>query len=412
MNATTRATKPKSSIKHTLAGSIDLPLVIVVITLLAIGFLMVYSASWQYLVNNGFSQYFTVSRQIMWGIIGCAVAIFLAFFDYHRIRRWIVVIMFTTLILLVSVLIFGKTDAGTPKRGLFNGSIQPSELAKLVIILYLSFWLYSKREVMNQWSFGLIPLMVILGITAGLILMQPDVSAAATVIVLGGTMFFIAGGKLRQILTVVVVAGLLGLLVVFVYSPARNRLISYWSGLQNPESASDQVKWSLEAIINGGFFGVGIGRSTTKFIGLPVAQTDSIFAVITEELGLLGGFFIIACYVALLWRGLTIAKRAKDDLGKWLAAGITFWISLEAAINIGTVVGIVPVAGNALPLISAGGSSLVVIMAGIGILLSIARYSKQNSSASEGSSRGTVVDLRRGDGRRSVSGPVDPTSTH
>ncbi|MHC1741380.1 MAG: FtsW/RodA/SpoVE family cell cycle protein [Anaerolineaceae bacterium] len=411
MNTTSVAAKPKT-IKHFFTDNFDLPLGIAVITLMAIGFLMVYSASWQYLVNNGLSQYYTVTRQIAWALVGIVVVIFLTFFDYHRIRRWVVLIMLVTLALLLAVLIFGDNSTGGPQRGLFNGSIQPSELAKLVIILYLCFWLYSKHDVLDQWSFGLIPLMTILGITAGLILAQPDVSAAATIILLGGILFYIANGKLRQILTVIVVAGLLGFLVVMVYKSARIRLVDYWNGIQNPEHASDQVKWSLEAIINGGFFGAGIGRSTTKFIGLPVAQTDSIFAVITEELGLLGAFVVIALYIVILWRGLTISSRSKDDLGKWLAAGVTLWIFLEAAINIGTVVNLIPVAGNALPFISAGGSNMVTMLAGIGILMGIARQSKLSKSVSEGSSRGAVVDLRRGDRRRSISRPVDPSGTH
>jgi cell division protein FtsW len=411
MNATTATAKPKT-VKHFFTDNFDLPLGIAVLTLLGIGFLEVYSASWQYLVYNGLSQYYTVSRQIAWALVGIVIAVFLTFFDYHRIRRWVVLIMGATLLLLLAVLVFGKASNGGPVRSLFSGSIQPSEFSKLVIILYLCFWLYSKHDVLDQWSFGLIPLMTILGITAGLILAQPDVSAAATIILLGGILFYIAGGKLRQILTVVVVAGVLGFLVVVVYKSARVRLTDYWNGLQNPEHASDQVKWSLEAVINGGVFGVGIGRSTTKFIGLPVAQTDSIFAVITEELGLLGAFFLIAMYLVILWRGLTIAHRAKDDLGKWLAAGITLWIFIEAAINIGTVVNLIPVAGNALPLISAGGSSMVTMLAGIGLLMGIARSSKLSPTVSEGSSRGTVVDLRRGDRGRNVSRPVDPSGTH
>lgn len=410
MNTTSGTAQPKT-IRHFFTDNFDLPLGIAVITLLAMGFLMVYSASWQYLVNNGLSQYYTVTHQIEWAAIGVTVAIFLTFFDYHRIRRWVVLIMVAMLAMLLGVLIFSQGNSG-PQRALFNGSIQPSEFAKLVIILYLCFWLYSKRDVLDQWSFGLIPLMTILGVTAGLILAQPDVSAAATIILLGGILFYIAGGKLRQILTVVVVAGVVGLLVVLVYKNARIRLVDYWNGIQNPEHASDQVKWSLEAIINGGFFGAGLGRSTTKFIGLPVAQTDSIFAVITEELGLLGAFFVIALYLVILWRGLTISHRAKDDLGKWLAAGITLWIFIEALINIGTVVNLIPVAGNALPFISAGGSSLVTLLAGIGILMGIARNEKLNKSVSEGSSRGKVVDLRRGDRWGSVPRPVDPTGTH
>lgn len=410
MNATNAVPARTKSVRNFFTDNFDLPLGIAVITLLVIGFLEVYSASWQYLVSRNLSQYYTVTRQMAWALLGTLIAIFLTFFDYHRIRRWIVVIMIVTLALLLGVLVFGNSDAG-PQRSLFNGSIQPSELAKLVIILYLCFWLYSKKDVLDQWSFGLIPLMTILGITAGFILAEPDVSAAATIILLGGILFFIAGGKLRQILTVVVVAGVLGFLVVMVYKSAKTRLVDYWNGLQNPEHASDQVKWSLEAIINGGVFGVGIGRSTTKFIGLPVAQTDSIFAVITEELGLVGAFVIVALYLVILWRGLVISNRAKDELGKWLAAGITFWIFIEAMINIGTVVNLIPVAGNALPFISAGGSNMITMLAAIGILMGIARNSKLSKSVSEGSSRGQVVDLRRGDRRRSVSGPVDLSGT-
>jgi cell division protein FtsW len=279
-----------------------------------------------------------------------------------------------------------------------------------MVIIYLCFWLDSKKESMNKLTFGLLPLMAIVGGTAGFILMQPDISAAATVILLGGIMFFIAGGKLRQILLVLAVGGLLGFLVVKAFPTASTRLSDYWNGLQNPEQASDHVKWSLEAIINGGVFGVGIGRSTTKFIGLPVASTDSIFAVIAEEMGLVGAFITLGLYIAFIWRGLTIANRAKDDLGKWLAGGITIWIAVEAIINIGVLVNLLPFAGNALPFISSGGSSLVTVFAGIGILFSIARQSKLEPVVSERSVPHAVVDLRRGDRRGSVSRPVSPSS--
>jgi len=389
--------------KLSLRESIDLPLVVIVFTLFAFGLLMVYSASWQFASGNGNSEYTTVIKQFGFGILGFIAAMVLTFFDYHRFRRWIVPIMAVTLVALLAVVLFGQETEFGARRGLFNGSIQPSELAKLVIILYLSFWLYSKREVLDQWTFGLIPMMLIVGLTAGLILTQPDVSAAATIIFLGVVMFFIAGGKLKQLIIVFVVTAALGFLIVQINSNASTRLSDYWSGLQNPENASDHVKWSLEAIINGGVFGVGIGRSTTKFIGLPVAPTDSIFAVIAEETGLIGAFFVILLYVLLLWRGITIANRAKDDLGKWLASGVTLWIIIEAAINMGVIVNLVPFAGNALPFISAGGSSLVTVMAGIGIIMGVARTSKLHQTSPEGIKKNAVVDLRRRDRRGSVS---------
>jgi len=409
MNANLTPTPRARIRKLAFRENFDLPLLLVVMTLFIIGLLMVYSASWQFARQQGNSEYMTVLKQFIYGILGIGAAIFLTFYDYHKFTRWVVPAMLATIVLLIGVLLFGQETQYGAKRGLFAGSIQPSELAKLMVIVYLSFWIYSKKETLNQWSLGLIPLMAIVGFTAGLILAQPDVSAAATVIVLGGVLFFIAGGKLRQILLVVVVTAILGVLVVLINNNASTRLKDYWSGLQNPEQASDHVKWSLEAIINGGLFGVGIGRSTTKFIGLPVAPTDSIFAVIAEETGLLGTFAILALYVAFLWRGLTIANRAKDDLGKWLACGITLWITIEAVINTGVLVNLLPFAGNALPLISSGGSSLVTTLAAIGILMNVARNSKLEVVASERSTPHAVVNLRRGDRRRSVSRPVDPS---
>lgn len=388
----------------------DLPLAVIVITLFAIGLLMVYSASWQYAVGRGDSEYKTVLRQLGIGIVSIVGAGLITFIDYRLYKKFVVWGMLGIVVLCLLVLLFGQATELGARRGLLSGSIQPSEFAKLGIIIYLSFWLYSKRDTLDRWTFGIIPLMGIVGITAGLILAQPDISAAATIIVLGGMLFFIAGGKLHQILIVVLVTGLLGLLVVKISDTASTRLSDYWGGLQDPKNASDHVKWSLEAIINGGIFGVGIGRSTTKFIGLPVAVTDSIFSVIAEETGLLGAFVILALYVALLWRGMKIASRARDDLGKWMASGISLWIFLEAAINTGVLVNLLPFAGNALPLISSGGSSLVTTFAGIGILMGIARQSRLDPATSERSTTHAVVDLRRRNRGRSVSGPVRSAS--
>ncbi len=391
----------------------DLPLLIIVVTLFAIGLLMVYSASWQFARYQGYSEHGTVLRQMGIGAIGIIGMIVITFIDYHRYKRYVVLGMLLIVVLLAATLFFGSSDTASPKRGLFSGSVQPSEFAKLMVIIYLSFWLDSKRDAINKFTFGLIPLAAIVGFTAGLILAQPDVSAAATVVLLGGILFYIAGGKLTQILVVLGITAVLGVLVVKVSSTASTRLLDYWNGLQNPEQASDHVKWSLEAIINGGVFGVGIGRSTTKFIGLPVASTDSIFSVIAEETGLLGAFVVLALYIAFIWRGLTIAFRAKDDLGKWLASGITIWIALEAAINTGVLVNLLPFAGNALPFISSGGSSLVTVFAGVGLLFGIARQSKLDPQqpVSERSIPHAVVDLRRGDRRGRVSRSVRPSST-
>jgi cell division protein FtsW len=256
---------------------------------------------------------------------------------------------------------------------LYEGSYQPSELAKVVTIVYLSMWLYAKRQVLHHVSLGLVPLGVILGIIGGLVYQQPDLSAAATLLLLGGLLFFLAGGALAQIGLLLIVALVAGFAVVQLNPTGSVRVAEFLAGLKNPTEASYHVQRSYEAIVNGGFFGMGIGRAQSKLTGLPVPPTDSIYAVVVEELGLLGAVGVILLYAGLVWRGLVIARRAPDMLGTLLATGLVMWIGLEAGINMMVMVGLLPFAGNALPFISAGGSNLVSCLAAIGILLNISR---------------------------------------
>jgi len=382
---------------------LDVPVLLLTLMLLVIGMLFVFSASWQFASLQDLPTTYLLARQLVFAAIGSLLAIILSLFDYHRYQRLLVPMVLLVLAALGLTLILGNKVNGAV-RTLANGSIQPSEIAKLTIIIYLSFWLHAKRDVINKWTFGLLPLTLILGAFMGLILLQPDISAAFTVFMLGGILFFLAGGELRQIILVLVAAGLVGWLVVSVYQNGQNRILEWVAGLQDPAKSSDHVIRSIEAIVRGGFFGVGIGRGVTKFTGLPVPWTDSIFAVIIEETGLAGALVLISIYVGFLWRGIQIARRAPDDLGRLLASGISIWIAFEAVINMGQMVNLVPFAGNALPLISYGGSSMVVDLAGIGILMNVARSSSQKESATvDGRSYSAVVDLRRRDRRRRVS---------
>ena len=409
--ATKSAQKRPTVIRRlSLRDSIDLPLVVIVLTLFAIGLLMIYSASWQFAINQGLSEYSVVLRQAVIGLAGIVGIVILTYIDYHSYQKYVVWGMGIIILLCVSVLAFGTETQFGARRGLFGGSVQPSEFAKLGVIVYLSFWLHSKKETLHKWSYGFFPLLFIIGVIALLIFFQPDISAAATIILIGGIMFFIAGGKFSQIVIVLLFVAIAGLIIFNISDTASTRVTDYWNGLQNPQNASDHVKWSLEAIINGGIFGVGIGRSTTKFIGLPVATTDSIFAVLTEETGIIGGIVVIGLFVALLWRGLYIAEHAHDNLGKWLAGGISLWIFIEAIINIGVLLNLLPFAGNALPLISSGGSSLITTLAAIGILMGISRQSKIASYNAERSPKRAVVDMRRRDRRGSLPSAGSPSS--
>lgn len=384
-------------------GGFDIPLLLTIVALLVFGLVILYSASWDFSLAAFENPLQMFSRQVLWMVVGLVIAALLARLDYHRWRKLALLAMALTIILLISVLLLSEIRFNA-KRALFDGSVQPSELAKLVSIIYLAVWMFSKRQSLQNIQLGLIPLGMILGIVGGLIYLQPDLSAAATVFILGGLLFFLAGGDLKQI-TLLLLAALIGGWAVVQFSDTgRERIFDFVAGIQDPTQASYHVRRSFEAIVNGGIFGTGIGRGETKLLGLPVPPTDSIFAVIAEELGLIGSVVLIGLYAALVWRGMLIARRAPDMLGTLLASGMALWIGLEALINMSVMVGLMPFAGNALPFISAGGSNLVVSLAAIGILLNISRQSSEAArDGNDWRSFGAVVDLRWRNRRRRVS---------
>ena len=394
-----------SSVKKRARG-VDIPLMLTVVALIVFGLIMLYSASFDFSFNEFGSPTYMFSRQVKWLGVGLLFAFGLSKFDYHHWRSVIVFAMLGTIGLLITVLFINEIRLGA-SRSLYEGSYQPSEIAKLISVIYLAVWLYAKRDFLHDLSLGLIPLGVILGIIGGLIYLQPDLSAAGTVLVLGGLLFFLAGADIKQIVFLLILAIFMGWVIVQFSVTGQDRVASFLAGLQDPTHASYHVQRSFEAVIKGGFFGVGLGQADTKLTGLPFAPTDSIFAVIAEELGLFGSMLLMCLYATLVWRGLVIARRAPDMLGTLLASGVTFWIGMEALINMAVMVGLMPFAGNALPFISAGGSNLVSTLSAIGIMLNISRQSSESVKKEEKDWRsfGAVVDLRRGNGRRSVSRP-------
>jgi cell division protein FtsW len=396
-----RTGKRSKTVHKTLYLGFDLPLFLVTVTLVIFGLLMVYSASYDYSLSWYGDASTIFKRQITWlglGLVGAAVLVWL---DYHILQRVAVILMGLTLFSLIAVF-FTNEVRNNAVRTLLGGSVQPSELAKLVTVIYLAVWLYARRDQLEDVSIGLFPLAAILGLLGGLIFLQPDLSAVATIVFLGGTMFFLAGGALRQIGLLIVGGLLVGWIVVQLSSTGSNRVAEYIQGVKDPMMASYHVRRALEAFANGGWFGVGIGKAATKVTGLPVPPTDSIFAVVGEETGFLGAGGLILLYLTLLWRGLTISRRAPDGLGALLAAGLSLWIALEAFVNMAVMVNLLPFAGNALPFISAGGSNLVVSLAAVGILLNISRKSEQSSEENE-RTFSAVIDLRRRDRRGRIS---------
>ncbi|MBN2045662.1 MAG: FtsW/RodA/SpoVE family cell cycle protein [Anaerolineales bacterium] len=381
---------------------IDPVLLIAIVFLVLFGLVMVFSASWEmsyYEYEGSHTKMFT--RQLIFTLVGVAAAFVAAYFDYHNFRRLALLLMGATVGLLILVQILQNVRFNAV-RTLYEGSGMPSEMAKLVLIIYLSVWLYNKRHQLNKVGFGLIPLAIIIGFLAGLIIVQPDVSAAFTLVILGGIMFFVAGGDLKQIFILLAVTFLVGLVVIQVQPTAQDRISDYLQGLRDPREAHPHVQRSIEAFARGGLFGMGIDKSETKTHGLPVPPTDSIFAVTAEETGLLGTTVMIGLYVILTLRGFKIAREAPDMLGQLLAIGITFWLMMEALINMGMMVGLVPFAGNALPFVSLGGTSMLFSLSSIGILMNVSRQSRASRKTDERKEY-APVGVRRGERGRDLS---------
>jgi cell division protein FtsW len=349
----------------------DAWLLLLVLIMLAFGLVMVYSASWDvsWRLTGDPSALFW--RQVSNLGIALTMAAILALIPLRWLRKLALPLIGLAMLMLLTVLIINV--GGSPRRSFLSGSVQPSELAKLAVIIYLAVWMESKGVKLADWGYGFLPLMGITGIVGGLILLQPDLSAVLTVSIVAMVMFYLAGAKAVQTLLITLGSTGIGYLLVRVTNTGRQRWADYTAGLVNIEQASYHVQRSLQAFFGGGLLGRGLGASQEKFGLLPAPHTDSIYAVIGEELGLVGALLVLILFVLLLWRGFKIAQESPDRLSMLLASGITFWIGVEALVNMSVLLGLLPFAGNALPFFSYGGSSLLMTMAGVGLLLNISR---------------------------------------
>jgi len=397
---------PKISFLNTL----DIPLILIVLVLFVFGLVILYSASMPIAYYSGVdvSPWDYVSRQGLFGLLGLTGAFFLAWIDYRVWKKFMLIALFGTWAVLFLVLIMGTVRHGAT-RTFFDGSVQPSELAKVLIILYLAFWIKGKQENLKKLTFWVIPIGFVLGITAVLLVLEPDYSAVLTLVMISSVILFLANLDWKQIVLIGLFAVLSFFLVIRISTTGSVRWGQFVSGYQDPQQALTQVKRAIESVIDGGVFGVGIGQGTVKFTGLEVGQSDTIFTVIAEEMGLIGCIFVLALFLLLLWRGFKIAVESEDLAGRLIAAGISSWIVLEAFINIGSLFNILPIGGNTLPFFSLGGSSLVSIMTGIGFILSVGRVN-QIKKLQERSPFSAIVDLRWRDRRRGVSRSSRPAS--
>jgi len=338
------------------------------VALLALGLMMVYSSSshMSYEMRGDTAYFF--KRQLMWLGIG-TLAMFVTIWLPHKYWTKLSVPVMAGTLLLLLILVISKQG-----RQLLGQSVSPVELAKLAVVVYIGHWLSSKGELLRKLPYGLLPFTIMIGVIAGLVMAQPDISEAMVIVLVSVAMFFLAGADLRQFL-IGFGGGIVAFVLVIRQLPiAMTRLAPFFTDWQNPLASSIwQLKEGVIGLGSGGLLGFGPGQGRMKYWWLPLAHTDSVFSVVGEELGLVGSLGLIALFVLITYRGLRIAGRAPDSFGGLLAAGITCWIAFQALINIAVVTGTIPFTGIALPFISVGGSSLVTCMVGIGIVLSVSR---------------------------------------
>lgn len=360
------------------AGKIDSWLLISVLALVCIGIVMVYSASSFIAARDQGDASYYFQRELIWLILGVVAMLITMRVDYRRWRRFSLIGMVVVLPLLVIVLKFGVTVYGA-SRWLALGSFftfQPSELTKLVLALYIADWLARKGNQVSSFLYGLAPFIILVGIVLGLVLLENDMGTAIIIAAFATAMFFAAGANIVQFLLAMACGGLIFLQEAF-KGYRYYRLTGFLHPFQDITSINLQLYQALLAFGSGGWFGLGLGASRQKTGYLPFPYTDSIFPIIGEELGFVGCAVIVVLFLFLAFRGFRLARRTPDLYGSLLATGITTWLIVQAMINIGANTGTIPYTGVPLPFISFGGSSLVVSLAAIGVLLNISRYIRE-----------------------------------
>lgn len=383
-------------------GRIDWALLFVVTVMLGLGLVMVFSASYPRGLEGFDDPFYFISRQLAWLALGLVALVVGARMPYAVWNRWSIPLMGLALLALLGVVFFGSERFGAT-RTFLNGSVQPSEPAKIVIIIYVSAWLTSKGRRIRDARAGLLPFGVLMGIVAVLIVLQPEISTAILIVVTAAIMLFIAGADIKQLLVVGLIAAFTFWLVITYSSYAGDRVERYVQSVGNPLASEEwQVTQAVQALMRGGLFGSGVGNGMAQQTGfLPVTWSDNIYGVIGEELGLLGTLTVLLLFAVLAYRGLRIALRAPDNFGMLLATGVTTMLILQALLNMAVIVAAAPPTGVTLPFISYGGSSLVASLFGIGVLLNISRYGLESGTraAEVGKYSYERIDFGRGNGR-------------
>jgi len=357
-------------------GSLDMPFLIILLIIVAFGLVMLFSASYAnaYYYRNDSFHY--IKRQLIFAVAGLVMMFIISKIDYHILQKFALPLYLVSLVLLVLVLIF--PGGGNAKRWLGIGSFQfqPSEVAKFAVILICARWISLNHKVMNTFRFGVLPFMIILGLVAVLMVLEPHLSGTILILSIGLVLMFVGGTQLRWFgigLCVIAAAVTVIILTPNLVSYAQDRVEMWLNPWSDPQVKGYQTIQSLYAIGSGGFMGLGLGNSRQKYLYIPEAQNDFVFSILCEELGFVGATIVIILFALLVWRGISIAMRAKDKFGSILAVGLTMQVGLQAILNIAVVTNTIPNTGISLPFFSYGGTSLIMLLCQMGVILSISR---------------------------------------
>jgi len=356
----------------------DFILFITVMMLISIGIVMVFSSSSYYAMFPPFNNpFWFLTRQLINALVGIPIMTFMMRFDYWKLKRWAPALLVCAILLLILVL----TPLGTSKLGaqrwinLGFFSFQPSEFAKLCVVIFVATTMAQKGVKVRTFRQGVLPYLVLMAFFSGLILAEPDLGTAITLVGTIFIMMFCAGVKLST-LSAIAVSGVGAVMAaIFTEEYRRDRFLAFLDPEGDPTGAGWHILNSLMSLGSGGLLGTGLGQGRhSKFLYLPERQTDFIFAVIGEELGFIGGCLVILLFILFVWRGFKIAITSPDPFASLLAAGVVSGVALQAIINIGVVTSSLPITGITLPFVSFGGTSLVFTLMGVGVLLNISRY--------------------------------------
>lgn len=366
-------------------SGMDLPFLFLVLTILVIGIVMMFSASYPnaYYLHGGNSFYF-IKNQMIFAILGVLVMFAVSNIDYHYLHKWAVPVLAVSFVLLLVVLVMPAINGVHRWIQLGSFSFQASEITKFAIVLSFAHFININFQRMGTFKYGILPYLIILGPTVILLALEPHISCCAIVVLLAAGMLFIGGVQLKWF--GIVLGGLASALLYLVIFTDKltyaNDRISGWLDPFSPGAGVDtwQTRQGLYAIGSGGLWGLGLGNSRQKYLYIPEPQNDFIFAVVCEELGFIGAIIILLLFAALIWRGMIISIRAKDKFGSLLGIGLTAQVGLQVILNIAVVTNTMPNTGISLPFFSYGGTSLLMLLAQMGIILSISRSSRIETS--------------------------------